>query len=202
MMKRLFITILLIIGSYTAYSQNFGVQAGPRINMSGIEYSGVDVSRKAGFEGGVFYRHPISVLPLNIRVALLYSNNEFSLKHGSGNNMGITYHFKENNLKLPLSIEWIPLPGLIKPFLHAGVYTSYSLSGNIKDSESSSSLEYRKDSHKMNYGVVVGLGVYLTSHIALNASYEHGFVSRDLVLGDQFVSVKDRGCSFTLNYLF
>lgn len=201
-MKILFATILLFVSTYTAYSQNFGVQAGVRINTSSIEYPGVDVSRKAGFEGGVFYRHPVGIESLNIRAGLLYFRQEFSLESDMGNNIGITYHFKEDNLKLPLTVEWRPLPISIKPFLQAGLYTSYSLSGKIKDSDSSSSLKYEKNGHKLDYGAIVGIGAYLTSHMSLNVNYEHGFSDRNLKLGDQFVSVKNRGCSIVLNYLF
>lgn len=201
-MKILFAAILLLVGVNSVYSQGFGVQAGIRVNTSGIEYPGVDIKRKAGFEGGVFYRHPIYTESLGIRAAMLYSRQEFSLKSDMGNNIGITYHFKEDNLKLPLTVEWHPLPVLIKPFLQAGLYTSYSLSGNIKDSDSSNSLKYKKDGDRFDYGAVVGIGAYLTSHIILNVNYEHGFTDRSLVLGDQFVSVKNRGCSVMLNYLF
>jgi len=201
-MKRFLIIVLFITVTYTVYSQGFGIQAGVRINASGIDYPGVDIGRKAGFEGGVTYRMPISVLPLSIRTELLYNNSEFNLKNDLGNNSGITYHFVENNLKLPLTIEWRPLPGIIKPFIQAGLYTSCSISGSIKENDSSNSLKYKKSGHRFDYGAVVGLGTYLTSHIALNINYEHGFTARELELGDQFVSVKNRGCSVSLNYLF
>lgn len=201
-MKIFLISVFFIIGTYTSYSQSLGVQAGTRINMSGIDYQGVDVSRKMGFEGGVFYRHSLRLLPLSLRASMLYFNSEFSLKNDIGNKVGITYHFEEHNLKLPLTIEWRPLPGIIKPFLNAGIYASYSLSGNVKDTESSSSLKYRGNKHRLNYGTILGVGVFLTPSIALNVSYEQAFSHRDLELGDQFVSVKDRGCSVVLNYLF
>lgn len=201
-MKILFITILLSIGTYPVYSQVFGTQSGIRINTSGIEYPGVDINRKAGFEGGVSYRHSVSVLPLNLRTALLYYNSEFNLKNDLGNNTGITYHFVENNLKLPLTIEWRPLPGIVKPFIQAGLYTSCSISGSIKESDSSNSLKYKKSGHRFDYGALVGVGTSLTSHIALNINYEHGFTDRELVLGDQFVSVTNRGYSIILNYFF
>lgn len=201
-MRILFITILLLTGTYTIYSQEFGLQAGVRINTSGIEYAGVDVKRKLGFDGGAFYRHPVGVLTLNVRVAMLYFNHEFSLENSLGNNSGITYHFVENNLKLPLTIEWHPMSWIVKPFLQAGVYTSYCLSGKIKDSDSSTKLKYGKSGHRFDYGAIVGIGVYLTSSIALNANYEYGFADRNLVLGDQFVSVNNRGYSVVINYLF
>lgn len=201
-MKVLFITILLFIGTYTVSSQTFGVQAGIRVNTSGIDYPGVDISRKVGFEGGITYKHGISVTPLSFRTALLYFNQEFSLENGMGDNTGITYHFVENNLKLPLTIEWSPLLGRIGPSLRAGVYASCAFSGKIKDSDSSSSLKYREGSHRVDYGAVVGIGFKVISSLNLNVNYEHGFAERDLVLGDQFVSVKNRGCSVVLSYLF
>ncbi len=201
-MRIFFIIILLFISSYTVCSQDFGIQAGVRFNTSGIKYSGVDAHRKAGFEGGLFYRHPINIESLSLRAAILYFNQEFSLGNDMGNNTGITYHFVEDNLKLPLTIEWYPLSGRIKPFLQGGLYTSYSISGKIKDSDSNNTLKYKQGSHKLDYGIIVGIGIYLTSQIALCTDYEYGFADRDLQLGDQFVSVKNRGCSVALHYLF
>lgn len=201
-MKISIITILLFIGTYTLYSQNFGVQAGVRINTSNIKYSGVEISRKAGFEGGLFYRYPLNVEYLGFRAAILYFNQEFSLENNMGNNTGITYHFVEDNLKLPLTIEWYPLTGRVKPFLQGGLYTSYSISGKIKGSDSDNTLKYKQGSHRLDYGVVLGVGIYLTPQIALSANYEYGFAGRDLKLGDQFVSVKNRACSVALHYLF
>ncbi len=201
-MKIFLISFLFIIGTYTSYSQSLGVQAGTRLNLSGIDYPGVEVNRKMGFEGGVFYRYSLRLLPLSLRASMVYFNSEFSLKNDIGNNVGITYHFEEHNLKLPLTVEWRPLPGLIKPFLNAGFYASYSLSGKVKDTDSNNSLKYRNNGHRLNYGAIVGIGVFLTPYIALNANYEYGFLQRDLILGDQFVSVKDRGCSVVVSYLF
>ena len=201
-MRIFLITILFVTGIYTAYSQNFGIQAGVRLNTSSIKYSGVEASRKAGFEGGVFYRHPMNIESLSLRAAILYFNQEFSLGNDMGNNIGITYHFVEDNLKLPLTIEWYPLSNQIKPFLQGGLYTSYSVSGKIKDSDSNNTLKYKQGSHKLDYGVILGIGVYLTPQIALGADYEYGFANRNLRLGDQFVSVKNRGFSVAVHYVF
>ena len=200
-MKIRLIAILLLIGTCNAFSQSFGVQAGIRMNTSGIKYPGVDVSRKVGFEGGVTFRQPLYVGSLSIRTGLLYFMQEFSLKYDMGNNNGISHHFSEDNLKVPVTIEWRPTKGLIKPFLHAGVYASCAISGRIKDNDSGDSL-YSGGSHRIDYGAMAGIGVYFTSRIALNANYEYGFSDRDLVIGEQFVSVKNRGCSIALNYLF
>ncbi|MBB4035319.1 opacity protein-like surface antigen [Dysgonomonas hofstadii] len=201
-MKIRLIIILLLASTCNAFSQSFGVQAGIRVNASGIEYPGVDISRKTGFEGGVTFRQPLYIKSLSIRTGLLYFMQEFSLKNDMGNSTGITYHFSEDNLKIPVTIEWRPAKGLIKPFLHAGLYASCAISGRIKDNDSSNSLKYSGSSNRFDYGAIAGIGVYLTSSIALNANYEYGFSERDLSLGDQFVSVKNRGCSIALNYLF
>lgn len=201
-MKIFLITILLFISTYAIYSQSFGVQAGVRFNTSNIKYSGVEISRKAGFEGGVFYRHSMNIESLNFRAAILYFNQEFSLENDMGNNTGITHHFVQDNLKLPLTIEWYPLSGRIKPFLQGGIYTSYSISGKIKGSDSNITLKYKQGSHKFDYGVIVGIGIYLTPQIALGVNYEYGFADRNLRLGDQFVSVENRGCSVAVHYLF
>lgn len=201
-MRIFFITILFILSTYLAYSQNFGIQAGVRFNTSSIKYSDVEISRKAGFEGGVFYQHPMNTESLSLRAAILYFNQEFSLVDDMGNGTGITHHFVEDNLKLPLTIEWHPLSSSIKPFLQGGLYTSYSISGKIKGSDSNSTLKYKQGSHKLDYGVVFGIGIYLTPQVALGANYEYGFANRNLRLGDQFVSVKNRACSVAVHYLF
>ncbi|MBF0650064.1 MULTISPECIES: porin family protein [Dysgonomonas] len=201
-MKTLFISILLLAGAYTVSSQNIGIQAGIRLNTSTVRYTGVDISRKAGFEGGLSYQHPIGLPGLSLRAALLYFNQEFSLENDMGNNIGITYHFMEDNLKLPLIAEWTPFPTKIKPFVQAGLYTSYAISGNIKDSDSGNRIKYEKAGHRIDYGIVIGAGVYLTRHIILDTRYEHGFSGRNLMLGDQIVYVCNKGYSVSLRYLF
>ncbi|MFV0313372.1 MAG: outer membrane beta-barrel protein [Dysgonomonas sp.] len=201
-MKTLFISILLLAGTYTASSQNIGVQAGIRLNTSTVRYTGVDISRKAGFEGGFSYQHTIGLPGLSFRVAILYFNQEFSLENDMGNNTGITYHFMEDNLKLPLIAEWSPFPAQIKPFVQGGIYTSYAISGNIKDSDSGNSLKYEKAGHRLDYGIVIGAGAYLTRYIVLDIKYEHGFAGRNLMLGDQTVYVCNKGYSASLRYLF
>lgn len=201
-MKVLLIAILLVCGICTASSQNFGVQAGVRLNTSSIDYPDVNINRKAGFEGGIFYRRPIFMEHFGLRASLLYFNQEFSLKNDMGGNTGITYHFSEDNLKLPLVVEWQAGFGKLKPLVKAGLYSSYCVSGKIKDRESTNSLDYRKSIHRIDYGLTFGFGVCLRSRIALNATYDHGFARRELGLGDRLVSVSSRGCSFCLNYLF
>lgn len=201
-MKIALITILLVSGICTAYCQDFGVQAGVRLNTSGITYPGVGINRKAGFEGGLFYRHPAGMECFSLRAAILYFNQEFSLRDDMGDNAGISYHFTEDNLKLPLTIEWHACSGRLKPLVTAGLYSSYCLSGRIKDRESDNPLEYGKGSYRADYGLTMGLGVYLTSRVSLNTFYEYGFARRDLLLGDQVVSVRNRGCSINLSYIF
>ncbi|MDR1504744.1 MAG: PorT family protein [Prevotella sp.] len=201
-MKTLFISILLLAGAYTVSSQTIGVQAGIRLNTSTIRYTGVDISRKAGFEGGFSYQNTIGLPGLSFRVAILYFNQEFSLENDMGNNIGITYHFMEDNLKLPLVAEWSPFPTKIKPFVQAGLYTSYAISGNIKDSDSGNRIKYEKAGHRIDYGIVIGAGVYLTRHIVLDTRYEYGFSGRNLMLGDQIVYVCNKGYSVSLRYLF
>lgn len=202
-MKKILIIILFITGATASYAQNFGVQAGLRINNSDIEYPGVDMSRKLGFEGGVFYES--SIVKDNswkINVAALYFNQEFNLKHQYDSNSGITYHFTENNIKVPATVKWQLISGKIIPFLRAGVYSSYSVGGKIKDSDSKESLKYEGNSDKLDYGMTFGAGVHLTSNIVLNANYDLGFADRKLALGNQYVSVKNRNCSVLLSYLF
>lgn len=202
-MKLLFTIGLFIISSYTCLAQGFGLQAGIKLNNSDVKCAGIEADTKAGIEIGAFYEIALPVITTwKVNAGLLYSNHRFSLQDDYGNNTGITYHFSENNIKLPVKIRWQPDLGLIKPFINGGVYSSYMFSGKIKDSDSRESLKYKDSKDKIDYGISIGVGVYLMSHIGLNINYDMGFAERNIMLGEQFVSAKNKECSILLNYRF
>lgn len=201
-MKTILVVIVFLFTVCSIKAQPLGLHAGITMNTSDINYPGVDVNRKVGFECGVFYQKPIVDEILDIRLDMLYFNNGFSLKYSIENNTGITYHFTEDNLKLPLTIVWKPEIKGIKPILKAGMFSSYAISGKVKDSESDSSLKYKNNSGRIDYGAIVGLGTYISSRIVLNVGYEYGFAKRSLCLGDQYVSVRNRRYLAAINYFF
>ncbi|MDR2955391.1 MAG: PorT family protein [Prevotella sp.] len=203
-MRVLFIIIMIIAsGNYTCLAQGFGIKAGVHLDNSDIKCSGVEADRKPGFEAGAFYELALPVMTAwKINVGLSYYNNRFKLQDDYGNSTGITYHFSENNLKLPVTIKYQLDYEVIKTFISGGVYSSYMFSGKIKDSESSQSIKYEKSGDKIDYGVSVGIGALLLSHVGLNINYDFGFAERNIVLGDQYVSAKNRKCSILLSYIF
>lgn len=205
MMKLKLVCILLVIGVGTniTFARNIGVHAGIRMNTSQIDYEGVDINRKLGFEGGASFRQPVVPgLGLDACAAVMYFNQEFALKQQIGENSGSTYNYREDNLKIPLSVEWKPAIGKVKPFLKAGLYASYALFGKMPYKDSDESLKYKKNSHRFDYGVLAGIGVFLMPRIALYANYELGFAGRNIQLGGGYFSVKNRGCSLMLSYIF
>jgi len=202
-MRLIFVIILFIVSAAGLQAQGFGVQAGVKLNNSKIEYPGVDVDKRLGFEAGVFYEIALPVISSwSVTPALLYSNSGFKLQDDHGNGTGITYHFTEHSIKLPVMIKKQFGIGPVKPFVKGGLYASYAFSGRVKDSETHHTLKYENDSDKMDYGASLGVGVRLLSRIGLDVNYDLSFAKRSIVLGDQFVSVKNRGSSISLSYLF
>lgn len=53
-----------------------------------------------------------------------------------------------------------------------------------------------------DYGLMAGIGVYLVGNLALHMQYAYGLPTRNIMLGDRPMSVKNRECSIVLSYLF
>lgn len=203
-MKVKLIAILLFSCAVSIHAQRFGIRGGVNIDNSSIEYNGLDADTRVGFHVGAVSEFDITQNGLLFNAALLYSQNGFTFKYDMGNNTGQTYHFKTNNLELPLHIrKEFAISPTIKPFVQAGPYFSYALSGRIKmDKSSSMSMEFDKGGDRFDVGANIGVGCNVVAGLRLLANYGYGFTDNKIVLGSQYVKNKNRRWTVSAEYLF
>lgn len=205
MRRKILIPVLLIAClPFHAQSQTVGIEAGLKLPQAVVEYSGVDMSRKIGFELGIFLQKEIgNGGDWNSRISLLYSYSGFSLGDNlGGGQAGITYHFVENSAKLPLVFEWHPGHSRCTPFGRIGLYSSYAIRGRLKAYGEDSGLHYQRGGDRFDVGSLLGVGVNLIRAVGLTANYEFGLRKRRLALGDQFVLVRNRAGLISLSIYF
>lgn len=201
-MKIYVLSVFLFFCFSVCQAQRFGILAGLNFDASSIKYRGVGLSQKIGCKIGMFNEIPLFTEDLSVNVGLMYKYREFALRHYLDNSAGISYYFSENFIELPVTFQKKWIRTKMNPFIKGGLYSSYVFSGEIKDSESSQSLKYRKRSEKFRNGIVFGAGMYLLPYLRLDVDYSLCFTESHLLLGDQEVSVKDRTYTVSLAYVF
>lgn len=201
-MKKLLFLFVLFVVAVVCQAQRIGVVAGLNFDASSIKYQGVGVDQKVGCKVGVFNEINVLSDDLSLNIGLTYRYREFSLRQHFDDTSGISYYFSENFIELPVVLQKIWTQFKFKPLIKGGIYSSYAFSGKIKDNESSSSLKYRRGEDKFRNGLIFGAGVYLWNNLRVDADYSFSFSENHLLLGDREVSLKDRGCTISLAYIF
>jgi hypothetical protein len=205
MKKKIQIVVLLIVHlTFYAESQTIGIQAGLKLPQNGITYPNVDIHQNVGFEAGISISQKIDGWnSWNGRVALIYSYSAFSVSDNLGaSNAGITYHFVENKVKVPILFEWNRRQTPFIPFIQIGIYCSCALGGKLKAYGEETSLRYKTGGDRFDLGPHLGFGLALTSCIQLVAGYEYGLRVKSLALGDQYVLKRNRGGLVSMNVQF
>lgn len=193
-----FFSFLCYIASVSA--QQFGFKGNVVVDHSKIEFEGVDTDCKTGFNGGVVGNFDLPLSSWGINAGLLYSYRGFSLKNNYGNGSGMTYHFNMHGVEVPVNIckEFNSI--ILKPFVQAGLYASYALSGRVKDGETSRSIEFEGKADRFDIGANISVGSKLTSKLRFLTSYGFGFAENKYIFGGQPISRKNRNLSFSLEY--
>lgn len=208
MKNKLFYVIALVLLVQIANAQTFGIKGGLNIaNVSEIE-DGVTYSPKAiaGIHVGPVLDIPLQG-SLNFNTGLLFS--VIGYKNTSSNNyQGTSYTTTTtfNDLEIPLNLAYkFPINDKSKFFIQAGPFLGYALSGKVKDSEGSVSIDFEAESIKrFNYGLGIGAGIELGSIVA-SANYQIGLAnmyddSNDNSNGNY--KVKSKVFQISLAYMF
>ena len=204
-MKIKLIAILLLSGALSVNAQRIGIRGGVNIDNSKIEYNGLEADTRVGFHIGAVSEFDIVPDSWSFNAGLLFSQNGFTFKYEREANTGLTYHFITNNLEIPLHIrKEFALSTSIKPFIHAGPYISYALSGRIKDGDGSHSMDFKKDGDRFDIGANIGIGCNVVAGLRLLANYGFGFTENNIVFGNQDQIIKNKNRRFTISaeYLF
>ncbi|MFV0419705.1 MAG: porin family protein [Dysgonomonas sp.] len=197
------VTIILFftLCSYASVNaQQFGIKGSVVIDNSKIEFPNVDTETKAGFNGGLVGNFNLPFTSWGVNTGLLYSYRGFSLKNSYGNETGVTYHFKTHGIEVPVNIckEFNAI--VLKPFLQAGLYASYTFSGRVNDGEASRSIEFERKADRFDIGANISVGCKLTSKLRFLTSYGFGFAENKYIFSDQPISRKNRNLTFSLEY--
>lgn len=201
--KLVVITLLLLSMSvFTISAQQLGVRAGVDLNSSNIRFNNIDANLRTGFHVGVISDFDLPLIGWKINTGLLYSYDGFTLKQSYGNNTGITYHFNNNNLEIPINLRKEFNLLAVKPFVQGGVYASYLISGRVKDGTSSNKMEFKSSNDRIDVGLNFGVGASVISKLRLVANYNLGFNRKQILLGQDVVSYKNAFWSLSAEYIF
>jgi len=191
-------TILLITSAGT-YAQRLGVKAGYIADFSGISYPGINASSNDGFQVGVESDIPFRHAGIGIKTGLLYVNRGFKLTEDYSNGSGVTFYFRTNNVELPVVLykEFNLLS--LKAYAKGGLYTSYILSGKIRDGISSGTLDLNGNA-RFDYGIVLGLGIKILPNLVFDIDFNHGLKNKKYKFGDNTISEKNSRIAFSMIY--
>jgi hypothetical protein len=182
-MKKLFITLALI--SVTAFSLQaqlrFGLKGG--VNVSTLSGDAADdLKSMTGYYVGPTVELSIPVIGLGVDGSVLYSQK--GIKSDADDK-------KMGYIEVPVSLKYkfFDLPGLNKiatPFIEAGPYASFKISGKLDDIENA---EAQLKAKTFGAGLNFGLGVELLGRLQIRGAYSLGLTD-SYAAGDW--SVKDR----------
>lgn len=194
----LFICLFIV----PSQAQKLGIRAGANINTPSIDYNGMNAKSRVGFNIGVTSGFNLPLGGLSINTGLLFSQQSFGLKQDLGNNRGITYYFKTNNLEVPLNIRKEFDFFVVKQFIQIGPYASYSLSGRVKDGGDSHKMSFKSNSDRFDIGLNIGIGCDLPLNFEVLLNYGFGFTESKIALGEETLSKKNRNWLLSFGYHF
>lgn len=197
-----FLFLVIISSCFSANAQQLGVRAGVNLSNTEVELNGVDTKRYIGFNIGAISNFNLPIDGWKINAGLLFSNQGFALKQDYGNNSGVTYNFTTNTIEVPVNVRKEFNLFIVKQYIQAGLYSSYALSGRIKDGDTSHSLDFKKKADRFDTGFSIGLGSFLTQKIQVLINYDHGFTKSEIKFGDQIIVSKNRRWGLSAGYLF
>lgn len=168
MKRNLSILLFLLLLSSSAYSQlRFGVRGG--LNLSGVSVSGNDgindfVDKNVtGFHLGASLEWMIHER-FGLESGLLYSERGMKFRGGERN--------KNGYLDLPVNIRVkFPVSKTVKPFLNAGPYISFRISGDDNFSAISDDVSSQWKAETFGAGLNFGGGVELFGFLQIGANY-------------------------------
>lgn len=195
-MKKILFSILFIsLFTFTAQAQiRFGVKGG--VNISGV--SGDNISdfvdnNLTGFNIGPTVEWLIDGT-IGVEGSVLYSEKGIKFKGENSHRTGF--------IEVPLNLKYrFPLEGSIKPYLIAGPYINFRVSGDDKFSVIKDDIKGQWDAKNFGAGLNFGAGVELFKFLQVGANYGLGLTD-NYKLSDGKYSVKERLWSITAGIYF
>ena len=170
-MKKL--ALLILAGSFfaTANAQfAFGIKAGANFsNATGDGLTGLNTSTLAGFNGGVFFKVPVTG-HLAIQPELVYSGQGFK---GTSSAFSGTGTFTENYINIPVLLKYRFPMGL---FIETGPQLGFLMSANAKINGASASDKSTFTSTDIDWAVGAGFHIP-TTKLAVDLRYNIGIAN-------------------------
>lgn len=192
-----------LLCTWTLQAQ-FGVKGS--FNLSGFHSDehpvGSETRRIPGLSGGLVGTMPLSEI-LALRAELLYAQKghkyEVVLADGAYVKTRLGY------IELPLLLQIaVPASASVKPLVLAGGYGAYLLSARMSG-QYEAYVDVRESFKKTDFGLIIGAGLHLavgTSGSVL-VDFRYCFGLTDIYdVPEAAVSMKNRGLSFSMGYLF
>lgn len=198
MKKILFTLVCLSIFAFSAHSQlRLGVRGG--FNLSGVSVSGADNVNQfvdknvTGFQLGAMLEWMIKDR-VGIETGLLYSERGMKFRGGD--------RAKDGYIDVPLNLKIkFPIGSLFKPFLNAGPYVSFRVSGDDNIKTISDNVDYQWKAQTFGAGLNFGGGVELFHFLQIGANYGFSMTDNFRDSNDTY-NVKDRTWSATAAIFF
>lgn len=196
--------VLLALLSFTSLNaQKIGIRGGVNLSTPKVELDGTDTKSYTGFNVGVVSDFNLPFDGWKINASVLFSNQVFGLKQDYGNNSGVTYNFITNTIEIPVNVrKEFSLLMFKSLFVQAGLYSSYALTGRVKDGDTSHSLDFKNNSDRLDGGMSAGVGSYITKNIQVLINYDYGFSESEINFGDQVIASKNRKWALSAVYMF
>lgn len=200
-MRIVVIVLFFTLCSFASVNaQQFGIKGSIVVDNSKIGFPDVETDTRTGFNGGLVGDFKLPLTSWGLNTGLLYSYRDFSLKNSYKDKAGVTYYFKTHGVEVPVNIYREFNSIIIKPFIQAGLYASYTFSGRVKDGEVSRSIEFEGKSDRFDIGANISVGCKLTSKLRFLTGYGFGFAENKYIFSDQPISRKSRNITFSLEY--
>lgn len=197
-----FLFLVIVVSCFSVNAQQLGVRAGVSLSNTQVELNGIDTKLYVGFNIGAISDFNLPFASWKINTGLLFSNQGFALKQDYGNNSGVTYNFTTNTIEVSVNVRKEFNLFIVKQYIQAGLYSSYALSGRIKDGDTSHSLDFKKNTDRYDTGFSIGVGSFLTPKIQILINYDHGFTKSKINFGDQVIVSKNRRWGLSAVYMF
>jgi hypothetical protein len=123
-MKTLILVILMAWGFQVHAAQDFGIELGMRQQAGDVVALGQSANSQAGFQGGVFYHHPLEGGVAHWRTGLLYTQRPLQSENDT---TGEKFDYHLDYIDIPFDI-------LFKPQENIGFYFGFNVAINIAKS--------------------------------------------------------------------
>ena len=171
-MKRIFTLLAVAAVSLALASEanaQFGFIAGITSSKTSMKDAADDVKNITLYHAGVTCKMDLG-LGFAIQPSLLYQVKGANLGSLSSSTTSEDFKLKTGYLEVPVNVQWGPDLLAFRPFVFAEPFIGYQISSSDKGNETFSDWT-EQAKNKVEYGIGLGGGLEITSHIQLSCQW-------------------------------